>query len=98
MAFRKRFPKDVPTSPYPQWITVELSKKQEQELDEQTRKENVSLMKQCLADAKELFEHEQLKDYQTDIVTVAVALFEKRSSHLAYSKEEFAYDVFVKEN
>lgn len=94
MAFRKRFPKDVPTSPYPQWVTVELTKEQEEQLEEKTRDENVSLMQECLSDAKELVEAQGLKDYQTDVVNIAISLFEKRASHLAYHKEEFAYDQF----
>lgn len=96
MAFRKRFPKDIPTSPYPQWEAVELSKEQEEQLDETVRQENISLMKQCLSDAKLILKEKELKDYQTNVVQMAVALFEKRSSHLAYHKEEFAYDQFIK--
>ena len=96
MAFRKRFPKDVPTSPYPKWESVELTPEQENKLDEETRQENITLMKQCLSDAKQILEEKELKDYQTNVVQMAVALFEKRASHLAYHKEEFAYDEFIK--
>jgi hypothetical protein len=98
MAFRKRFPKDVPTSPYPQWVTVKLTQEQEDQLDESVREAHASLMQECLQDAKELCEAQGLKDYQTDTVQIAISLFEKRASHLAYHKEEFAYDQFTQED
>ncbi|MFT4250037.1 MAG: hypothetical protein ACMXYD_01610 [Candidatus Woesearchaeota archaeon] len=97
MAFRKRFPKDVPTSPYPQWRAVTLTKQQEEEIVASSQQQNLSLLKQCLQQAKVLVEQEGLKDYQTDIVTLAVALFEKQASHVAYHKEEYAYDLFMRE-
>jgi len=53
-------------------------------------------MKQCIEDAKHIIESKNLKTYQTDMITVAIALFEKRASHIVYWKEEKAKEKFDK--
>lgn len=98
MAFSKRFPKDKPGSPYTTWEEITLTQEQEKSINSQQRKENNVLMKECLQDAKELFKELSLKDFQTDITNTAIALFEKRASHLVYWKEEEAKKVFDTKN
>lgn len=96
MAFSRRFPRDVKGSSYPNWEEVFLSGEEETKLESEQRSANITLMKECVADAKKLFSEENLKDYQTDIVNAAIALFEKRSSHAVYWKEEAVKDKFDK--
>lgn len=94
MAFSRRFPRDVKGSPYPTWEEVYLSDQEEQGLETEQHEENLKLMRECLADAKKLFSESQLKDFQSDIVDVAIALFEKRASHSVYWKEEATKEKF----
>jgi hypothetical protein len=94
MAFSRRFPRDVKGSPYPSWEEVYLSDDEEKRLEEQQRTGNVTLMRECIRDAKQLVAQEQLKDFQSDVIHVAIALFEKRASHSVYWKEEAAKEKF----
>ncbi len=96
MGFSRRFPRDVKGSPYPVWEEVYLSTDEEKKLEEEQRKANVALMRECIHDAKKLFFEEQLKDFQSDVVHAAIALFEKRSSHAVYWKEESVKEKFDK--
>ena len=98
MPFSKTFPKTTDKSVYPKWIEVFLSEAEEKEQEDLCRKENIILMKECIDDAKKIFEEKKLKDYQTDIIRLAVALFEKRASHSVYWKESKAKEKFDKEN
>ena len=50
--------------------------------------------KECIEDAKSLIKEKGLKDYQTDILSTAVALFEKRASHSIYWKESSSKEKF----
>ena len=45
-------------------------------------------------DAKKIALTKDLKDFQTDIINLAIALFEKRASHAVYWKEEEAKNRF----
>lgn len=92
--FSRRFPRDVKGSTYPVWEDVYLADEEVARIEDAQHKENVSLMKECINDAKILFKEEGLKDYQTDIVNAAIALFEKRASHSVYWKEEAAKQKF----
>jgi hypothetical protein len=94
MAFSRRFPRDVKGSPYPSWEEVYLSDDEEKRLEEQQRTGNVALMRECIHDAKQLVAQEQLKDFQSDVIHLAIALFEKRASHSVYWKEEAAKEKF----
>ena len=60
------------------------------------RAEFKKLMKECIDDAKALMQEKGLKDYQTDLINIAVALFEKRASHVIYWKESKAKEKFDK--
>ena len=51
------------------------------------RQENINLMKECIDDTKSIFKNKDLKQYQSDLINIAIALFEKRASHSVYWKE-----------
>jgi hypothetical protein len=97
MAYSARFPKTTDKSAYPKWIDVYLSELEEDEVDNNCRKENIVIMKECIIDAKKIFADEKLKDFQTDIIRLAIALFEKRASHSVYWKERSAKEKFDSE-
>lgn len=90
MAYSKSFPKTIEGSNYPKWEEVYLSIKEESLVDKKARSENIDLMKECVSDAKEIITDTKLKDYQTDVINMAIALFEKRASHSVYHKENAA--------
>jgi len=47
-------------------------------------------MKECIEDAKAVMEKKGLKDYQTDLINMALALFRKRASYAIHYKEQKA--------
>lgn len=98
MGFAKRFPKDVPGSRYPEWVEVELTDAEEAKVEAEAREEHIALMKECLADAKQILEDEELKDYQTNLVQLAQQLFDKRASHVVWHKEERARHKFEQQD
>ena len=77
-------------------VQVDSAVVEETEQEVRTRKENINLMKECITDAKEIIENKGLKDYQTDVINMAISLFEKRASHVVYYKEEKAKEKFDK--
>lgn len=95
MSFSKSFPKKTVSGP-PQWEEISLSDAEEQEAIALTRSENIELMKQCIDDAKQIMNDKSLKDYQTDLIHLAISLFEKRASHEVYHKENKAKEKFDK--
>jgi hypothetical protein len=98
MAFSKSFAKTTEKSVYPKWVEVYLTEEEEREEEKKCRVENVRLMKECLEDARKIFASEKLKGYETSLITLAVALFEKRASHVIYWKESKAKEKFDKKN
>jgi hypothetical protein len=94
MAFSKSFPKQSKTSTYPQWEEVALSDAEERLEEDKARVENIRLMKECIADAAAIVKEKNMKDYQTDIIHLAISLFEKRASHSIYWKESKAKEKF----
>ncbi len=96
MAFSKSFPKTIEGSSYPQWEEVFLTEEEERGEEEKCREENTRIMKECTDDAKKIIQDKNLKDYQTDIINMAISLFEKRASHSIYWKESKAKDKFDK--
>jgi hypothetical protein len=94
MAFSKSFPKRTDKSVYPKWDEIVLTEDEEHAAEQAARLENIKLMSECLHDAAKILAAEHLKDYQTDLVHVAIALFEKRASHSIYWKENMARDKF----
>ena len=96
MAYSKSFPKTIDGSNYPKWEEVFLNEKEESLIDKKAKQENIELMKECIIDAKKIISESNLKEYQTDIINMAIALFEKRASHSVYHKETFAKEKFDK--
>ncbi len=94
MAFSKSFPKQIKGSPYTQWEEISLTEQEELEEEQRSRIDNIKLMKECIDDAKLIMKDKGLKDYQTDLISLARALFEKRASHAIYYKEERAKKKF----
>jgi len=98
MAFSKAFAKTTEKSAYPKWTEVFLTEEEEREEEKKCRQENIRLMKECLDDAKKIFADSRLKDYQTNVISIAIALFDKRASHAVYWKENRAKDKFDTKN
>ena len=94
MTFSKSFPKQSKTSAYPQWEEISLTEEEERAVEQESRKENVSLFKECIEDAKKIMQEKGLKDYQTDLIHIAISLFEKKASHSIYWKESRAKEKF----
>lgn len=96
MGFSKSFPRTTDKSVYPIWEEISLSKEEETEQESIARRENIEKIHQCIKDAKTIIESEGLKPFQTDMVSMAIALFEKRGSHEIYYKENKAKEKFDK--
>ena len=96
MGFSKNFPRTVKGTSYPVWEEVFLTDEEENKEEEKAREENLLLMKQCISDAEKILLEQNMKKYQTDLINVAIALFEKRASHTVYWKESKAKEKFDK--
>ncbi|NQU97870.1 hypothetical protein HQ533_00220 [Candidatus Woesearchaeota archaeon] len=96
MAFSKSFPRTIDKSTYPVWEEIYLSDEEEKAVEKQCKEENIVLMKECIDDAKKIFSEKNLKDFQSDVIKAAIALFEKRASHSVYWKENKAKEKFDK--
>lgn len=96
MAFSKSFPRTVKGSTYPVWEEIFLTDMEEHEQEQNCRKENIRLMQECIEDAKGITDRKNLKRFQTDMMNVAIALFDKRASHAVYWKENKAKEKFDK--
>jgi hypothetical protein len=96
MVFSKSFPKTSDKSVYPKWEEITLSDDEEREQEDIARRDNIRKMHESIADAKEIIKAENLKPFQTDMVNMAIALFEKRASHEIYYKENKAKEKFDK--
>ena len=94
MGFSKSFPRTTDKSVYPIWEEISLTEAEESEQESIARRENIEKMHQCIKDAKTIIESEALKPFQTDMVNMAIALFEKRGSHEIYYKENKAKEKF----
>ena len=95
MAFSKSFPKTTDKSIYPKWEEIFLTEQEEREQEERARKENIEKMRECIRDAKLIIESEKLKPFQSNLIDIAIALFEKRASHEIYYKESKAKEKFA---
>ncbi|MCK5107701.1 MAG: hypothetical protein KAQ83_03160 [Nanoarchaeota archaeon] len=98
MTFSKRFPRPVEGSNYPEWVEVFLDGQEEKIVDEECRQENIKLMKECISDAEYVAKDKNLKPFQTNIIDMAISLFEKRASHSIYWKESKAKEKFDNKN
>ncbi len=97
MGFSKAFAKTSDKSVYPKWVEVFLTEHEEREEERKCREENIKLMRECLDDAKKMLSESKLRDYQSNAVSIAIALFEKRASHAIYWKESKAKEKFDKQ-
>ncbi|MFH1589186.1 MAG: hypothetical protein ABIB43_01320 [archaeon] len=96
MAFSKSFPRTTEKSAYPTWEEIYLSDEEELQVEKESKAETIVLMKECIEDAKKIFSDKKLKDFQSDVINIAIALFEKRASHSVYKKENKAKEKFDK--
>jgi len=87
MPFSKSFPKTTDKTIYPKWEEVYLTEEEEKAIEESAKEESRHLMEECIKDAKKIFLKQNLKDFQSDIIHAAIALFEKRASHVVFWKE-----------
>lgn len=94
MPFSKSFPKTSKTSPYPQWEEIALTDAEERGVDQKSKGENIKLFRECIEDAKSILIEKGLNESDSDIINVAIALFEKRASHTIYHKENKAKEKF----
>src|SRR3989338_2479527 len=94
MPYSKSFPKKAEKSTYPKWEEVFLTDAEEKIEELRAKTENIELMKECIEDAKKIFAEKNLKPFQTDMINMAIALFDKRASHVVYHKERKAKEKF----
>ncbi len=94
MVFSKNFPRNIKGSSYPVWEEIFLTDKEEKEEEQKSRQESIVIMKECLQDAEKLVAELNLKNFQSNLVSIALALFEKRASHTVYYKENRAKEKF----
>jgi len=92
MAFSKSFPRTK--DKFPVWEEIFLTDKEEKQAELISKKENIELMKGCVDEARKIINEKGLKDYQSDVINMAVALFEKIASHQVYHKERIAKEKF----
>jgi hypothetical protein len=92
MAFSKSFPRVK--NKFTTWEEVELTEQEEKEQEVRAKEENIRLMQECIDQAKKIITDKGLKHYQSDVVAMSIALFEKISSHQIYWKEKKAKEKF----
>lgn len=94
MGFSKTFPKSSDKSIYPKWVEIFLEEDEERQVEREVREKNVKLMKECIDDARNIVQEKRLLENQELLAKIAVALFEKRSSHEIFHKEAKAKEKF----
>lgn len=94
MTYSKSFPRTLKGSTYPRWEEIFLTDDEERKVEMQCREDNIILIKECIEDAKKIFFDKDLKKYQTDLIKMAISLFEKRASHSVHCKENKAKEKF----
>lgn len=94
MPFSKSFPKQSKTSNYPQWEEITLTEEEEKAVEQKSKEENIKLLKECVDDAKKIIQEKNLNPSQTELMHIAITLFEKRASHEIYWKENKAKEKF----
>jgi hypothetical protein len=96
MVFSKTFPREIEGSNYPKWEEMFLSAQEEREREQVARQENLYLIRQCIADARNILTDEKMMDTQSQVLSLAMALFKKRASHAVYYKEEKCKEKFLR--
>lgn len=97
MAFSKTFPKTIPGTNYPVWEEVYLTEEEEREVEERCKRENFLLMDESLSEAKSLAIKKGINEDEIT-ASIAIALFEKKASHVVFMKENKAKEKFDKQN
>ncbi len=97
MPFSKTFPKTVPGTNYPIWEEVFLTAEEEQQVEAECKKINFQLLDECLQDAKMLAIKNGINE-DDNLTKLAIALFEKRASHVVFWKESKAKEKFDRKN
>src|SRR3989338_9043227 len=92
MVFSKSFQKTE--GKYTAWEEVYLSDEEEGEIEVKAEIENINIMKRCIEEAKEILKEKGLRQYQSDIVRLAIALHRNLGSHTVYHKEAVAKEKF----
>lgn len=90
----KTFPKTMDGSNYPVWEEISLTDKDEFAVEERAKKENIKLMKKCVAEARKMLEEVGMREYQSDILNIALAIFRKQASHVVYWKDNLCKEKF----
>ncbi|MFO8016602.1 MAG: hypothetical protein R6U32_05850 [Candidatus Woesearchaeota archaeon] len=90
----KAFPRIVEGRNYPVWEEVSLTEKEEFVQDNKAKRENIKLMKRCIEDARKMLDEMGLREYQSDVLGVALALFRKHASHAVYWKDSRCKEKF----
>jgi hypothetical protein len=96
MVFSRTFPREIPGSNFPKWEEMFLSAQEEREREQVARQENLFLVRQCIADARNILKDEKMMDMQSHVLSLGIALFKKRSNHAVHYKEELCKDKFQK--
>lgn len=94
MPFSKSFPRTLEGTTYPRWEEVFLTEEEERAVEERCRRENIELFNECIEDAKKIMAEKGLQAYQSDLIRIAISLFEKRASHAIFWKESKAKEKF----
>jgi hypothetical protein len=92
MSLAKRFPVEVNreiTKKETQWEECNLSAAEVRRIYNQSMAQHKKLFSACFETAKTLIEEQGAKPYQTSLVNVALALFNKHARHEHYMQEEF---------
>lgn len=97
MVFTKSFPITSDRS-YTKWEEVALNEKDELYQEKLAREENIVKMKESIDDSRQIMKEIGLKEYQSDMINIAISLFEKRGSHEIYYKENKAKEIFDLKN
>ncbi|MBI4738029.1 hypothetical protein HY772_00415 [Candidatus Woesearchaeota archaeon] len=87
MSFVKTYPREIPGSNNPRWEEIVLEPQEEREEEQRARLENIYLLRQCIADARNVMIDEDLGNYHSHVIGLGIALFKKRASHAIYYKE-----------
>ena len=95
MTFSKTFPRTIQGTNYPLWEEISLTEEEEKQAEEACKKENFQVMDQCLEDAKMLAIKNGINTDENR-TRLAIAMFEKRASHLVFWKESKAKEKFDK--
>ncbi len=96
MAFSKTYPRELPGTKIPKWEEVFLTAQEEREREQVARQENHYLMRQCIADAKNILKTEKLINIQSHVLQMGMTLFRKRASHVVFYKEQKCKEKFQK--